>query len=68
MGQWLHPMWILFHEVINEKEFKFVYYKVLDIQEWSDDFQLPSPDTVVHEDLDSLKWFTGGYSIDLDLE
>jgi hypothetical protein len=27
-------------------------------------FQLPSPDTVAHEDLDSLKWLTGGYSTD----
>jgi len=47
-------MWIFVYEVINEKELKFVYYKPVDIQEWPDDFQFPNPDTVVHEDLDSL--------------
>lgn len=43
---------------------EFAYYKALDIQEWPGVFQLPSPDTVAHEDLDSLKWLTGGYSTD----
>jgi len=38
----------------------FAYYKALDIQEWPGVFQLPSPDTVAHEDLDALKWLTGG--------
>ena len=38
---------------------ELTYYKTLDIQECPDDFLLPSPDTVAHEDLDSLKWLTG---------
>ena len=39
---------------------EITYYKSLDIQGWLDTFQLPTPDTVAYEDLDSLKWLTGG--------
>ena len=39
---------------------ELAYYKALDVQECPDDFQPPSLDTVTHEDLDSLKWLTGG--------
>jgi hypothetical protein len=42
-----------------ETSSEFAYYKALDIQEWPGAFQLPSPDTVAHEDLDTLKWLTG---------